>query len=164
MVIAIARSTEEQLITATAQMDPATAALDRFGHSEYTYREISNFCGLSASTLCHRKNGRMSIQQRATNQQYLSPQEEKALLTYVLRMAKNGYPLPVKFLRDLALVIVRQRGSIFQIPTTDRGDLRPPGKNWPQAFYKRYPELKAIRMQAMDWQRHDHHIHEKVVE
>lgn len=91
-------------------MDPATAALDRFGHSEYTYREISNFCGLPASTLCHRKNGRMSIQQRATNQQYLSPQEEKALLTYLLRMAKNRYPLPVKFLRDLALVIVRQRG------------------------------------------------------
>jgi hypothetical protein len=145
-------------------MDPATVALDRFGHSEYTYKELSELCGLPASTLGYRKNGRMSIQQRAINQQYLNPQEEKALVTYVLRMSQNGYPLPVKFLRDLALVIVRQRGSIFRIPATDRDDIRAPGKNWPQAFYKRHPELKAMRMQAIDWQRHDHHIYEKVVE
>jgi len=155
---------EEQLIIATTQMDAATVALDRFGHSSESYQAISNLCGVPATTLRHRKNGRMSIQQRATTQQYLNPQEEKALVTYVLRMSQNGYPLPVKFLRDLALVIARQRGSIFQIPETDHDDIRPPRKNWPQAFYKRHPDLKAIRMQAMDWLRHDHHIHEKVVE
>lgn len=73
---------------ATAQMDPASAALDRFGHSsDYTFRDISERSGIPASTLCHRKNGRISIQQRAANQQYLSPQEEKALVSYLLRMS-----------------------------------------------------------------------------
>jgi hypothetical protein len=148
---------------ATAQMDPATAALDRFGHSDYTYKALSELCGLPASTLCHRKNGRMSIQQRAANQQYLSPQEEKALVSYLLRMSRNGYPLPVKFARNLAYIIVLQRASIFQIPANDRNDVHPPGKNWPQAFNKRHPELKAIRIKAIDWERHDHHIYEKVV-
>jgi hypothetical protein len=50
----------------------------------------------------------------------LSPQEEKALVSYLLRMSANGYPLPVKFARSLAHVIT--------------------GKNWPQAFYKRHLE------------------------
>jgi hypothetical protein len=79
-------------------------------------------------------------------------------------MAQNGFPLPVKFLRDLALVIVRQRTSIFQIPATDDDGIRPPGENWPQAFYKRHPELKAIRIKALDWERHEHNIYEKVVD
>jgi hypothetical protein len=54
--------------------------------------------------------------------------------------------------------------SIFQTPTTEDDDIRPPGKNWPQAFYKRHPELKAMRIKALDWERHDHHIYKKVVE
>ncbi|KAH9203776.1 hypothetical protein DL95DRAFT_255666, partial [Leptodontidium sp. 2 PMI_412] len=37
------------------------------------------------------------------------------------------------------------------------------GKNWPQAFYKRHPELKAMRFKALDWERHDVHIYDKVV-
>src|SRR5437016_2169604 len=79
-------------------------------------------------------------------------------------MAQNGFPLTVKFLMDLALVIVCQRTSIFQIPATDDNDIQLPGKNWPQAFYKRYPELKAIRIKAIDWERHEHNIYEKVVD
>jgi len=57
-----------------------------------------------------------------------------------------------------------QRSSIFQIPATDRNDIKPPGKNWPQAFCKRHPELKAMRMKAIDWDRHDRHIYNKVVD
>lgn len=79
-------------------------------------------------------------------------------------MARNGFPLPVKFLRELAAVIVRQRTSIFQVPAADGADIRPPGKNWPQAFYKRHPELKAVRVKALDWERHDHNIYDKVVD
>ena len=79
-------------------------------------------------------------------------------------MARNGFPLPVKFLRDLAAVIVRQRTSIFQVPGADGADTRPPGKNWPQAFYKRHPELKAMQHKALDWERHDHNIYNKVVD
>jgi hypothetical protein len=61
---------------AATRMDPVTVALDRFGHSvEYTYKVLSEICGVPASTVGHRNRGRMSIQQRATNQQYLGPYE-----------------------------------------------------------------------------------------
>jgi hypothetical protein len=41
--------------------------------------------------------------------------------------------------------------------------VRPPGKNWPQGFYKHHPELKARRVKALDWARHNHNIHDKVM-
>jgi hypothetical protein len=150
---------------AAASLDPAKVVLQRIGHSpENTYAALCELSGVPESTLWHRDHGRDSIQQRAAKQQYLSPQEEKALVSYLLRMSANGYPLPVKFARNLACVIVLQRSSIFQIPATDRNDVHPPGKNWPQAFYKRHPELKAIRMKAIDWDRHDLHIYNKVAD
>jgi hypothetical protein len=37
-----------------------------------------------------------------------------------------------------------------------------PAKDWPQAFYKRHPELKAVSMKAIDWQRHEKNIRVKV--
>ena len=82
----------------------------------------------SKSTLWRHARGKPSRRDKATKQQYLTPCEEKALLEYVLRMSERGYPLPVKFLSSLALVIARQRSSAFQIPTADDG-IRPPGKN-----------------------------------
>jgi hypothetical protein len=81
----------------------------------------------------------------------------------VLRTSERGYPLPVKFLRSLALVIARQRSSAFQTPSVDDG-VRQPGKNWPQHFCKRHPELTARRVKALDWARHDHNIYDKVVQ
>jgi hypothetical protein len=69
--------------------------------------------------LWRRANEKPSIVYKATNQQYLTPQEEQALVEYVLRLADNGYPPPVKFLRSLALVIARQRTSVSKI--TDPG-------------------------------------------
>jgi hypothetical protein len=117
----------------------------------------------SRSTLWRRAHGKPSRTDKAAKQQYLTPVEEKALLDYVLRTSERGYPLPVKFLRSLALVIARQRSSAFQTPTVDDG-VRPPGKNWPQDFCKCHPELTARRVKALDWARHDHNIYEKVVQ
>jgi hypothetical protein len=111
-----------------------------------------------ASTRWHRKNGRSTRRDKAAKEQYLSPQEEKGLANYVLRMCQNGYPLPVKALRSLALVIRQKRGG------TSEKAMKPPGKNWPQGFYNRNPQLKARRLRAMPWDRHDHTIYSKVNE
>ena len=59
------------------------------------------------------------------------------------------------------MVIAPQRTSIFQMPAADQ-TVRPPGKNWPQDFYKRHPELKSERVKALDWARHDHSIYGKI--
>ncbi|KAJ5745113.1 hypothetical protein N7520_010295 [Penicillium odoratum] len=130
-------------------------------HTQTSFAGRSRSTGIPASTLWRRANNKPSIVDKAANQQYLTPQEEQALVEYVLRLADNGYPLPVKFLRSLALIIVRQRSSNFQI--TDPGlELRLPGKNWPQGFYQRHPRLKARRLRAIDWKRDGRQIEDKV--
>jgi hypothetical protein len=128
-----------------------------------TYAALSARTNIPASTLWHRAHGQPSRRDKAAKQQYLTLQEESALVEYVLRMSDNGYPLPVKFLRSLAFTIARQRSSTFQIPSiTDT--VRSPGQNWPQYFYARHPELKARRVKALDWTRHDHNIYDKVTQ
>jgi hypothetical protein len=88
---------------------------------------------------------------------------KKPLSTMPCVCLETGIPIPVKFLRSLAHVIVRQRSSTFHIPPTDHG-VKPPGKNWPQGFYKRHPDLKARRVKALDWSRYDHSIYGKVAQ
>lgn len=45
--------------------------------------------GIPASTLRDRDHGRISKQERAANQQYLSPQEERSLVEYSLGVEEN---------------------------------------------------------------------------
>ena len=78
-------------------------------------------------------------------------------------MSERGYPLPVKFLRRLAVVIARQRSSAIRTRTDDDA-IRPPSKNWPQGFYKSHFELKKRRSEAWDWARHGRNIYEKVAQ
>lgn len=116
----------------------------------------------SPSTLWRHARGQPILQDKASRQQYLTPREEKALLEYVLRMADRGYPLPVKFLRTLAFVIARQRTSTSAV-TAAQSEIHPPGKNWPQGFYQRHPELRAKRLRPFDWARHDVNIYDKMI-
>ncbi|KAK7190988.1 transposase [Paraphaeosphaeria sporulosa] len=62
----------------------------------------------------------------------------------------------IKSMRSLAFRIALHR-------STNR-PLKPPGSNWPKAFEKRHVELRARRVKAMDWKRHDDHIYDKVTE
>ena len=110
---------------------------------------------LPPSTRWHRDHGRQSIEAKAASQQNLTASEEKALVKYVLRMWRIGYPLPIKYLRSLAHVIRRQRSP----------NVRPPNKNWPQAFCKRHEEeLKPRKLKALNSSRYDCHIYDKAVE
>lgn len=146
--------------------DPATDVLTRSdffsARKRPTYAALSESSQIPISTLWNRAHGRRPRKEKAAGQQYLSPQEEKALVAYALRMSRNGFPIPVKFLRSLAYVIARQRSSAFYLRANDA--VKPPGKNWPQGFYKRHPELKSRRVKALDWSRHDHNIYNKVAE
>ena len=102
-----------------------------------------------------------SRREKAEGRQYLTPSGEKALADYLLRMSNNGFPIPVKFLHSLAVIIKRQCSSIFQIPAPD-DMIRLPGKNWAQGFYKRHQGLKTRKVKALDWGRHDNSIYDKV--
>ena len=152
-------------------MDSASVALSEgLDPSEaYSYVALSRSSKIPYTTLWHRAHGRPSLQDRnsenankpGTDAADENPAEEQSLVKYLLRMSRNGFPIPVKYLRSLAFVIACQRSSIFQAPAASE-TIRPPGKNWPQAFYKRHPALKPKRVKALDWNRHDQNIHEKV--
>ena len=116
-------------------MDPASVALSNGLEPtrSQTYAALSEDCDVPRTTLWYRSHGRPSKEEQDKRQQYLTPSEEKALVEYLLRMARNGFPVPVKHLRQLAFTIVRQRSSVFQAPSEDEA-VKPPGKNWPQAF------------------------------
>jgi hypothetical protein len=77
-------------------------------------------------------------------------------------MDRNGYPLPVKFATSLAQVIATHRNSLWATCDKDKA-IPPPGKNWATSFYKRHPELSAVRLKTIEWERHDHSIYKKCV-
>ena len=104
---------------------------------------------IPVSTRWHRAHGRQTRRQRAIQQQLLTPAEEKALVDHVLRLYRNGRPARVKHLRYFARTHLQRRAG-----TDGPCSTRLPGKDWPQAFYKRHPELQAARSKAIDWQRH----------
>ncbi|KAG9240226.1 hypothetical protein BJ878DRAFT_390334, partial [Calycina marina] len=57
----------------------------------------------------------------------------------------------IRFLPSFAYSIPRQR-------STTNKSIKPPSKNWAQAFQKRHPELKSRRVRALDWKRHESNI------
>ncbi|KAH0845458.1 hypothetical protein FOPE_12203 [Fonsecaea pedrosoi] len=98
------------------------------------------------STLPSSSTETFARRNKAINQQYLTPQEEKALVAYVLRCADD--------------VIRQRRGTPYSTQTIDRA--QPPGKNYPQALYSRHPELRAQRLEGIDWMRANENIYDRV--
>jgi hypothetical protein len=140
-------------------MDPASRALAQAlpaGVAD-TYAARSEHGNVPISTLVHRNHGRRSREEQAQSQQYLTREEEKALVKFLLLMSDLGQPVRIKFVRSLARSIACRR-SAKNIP------IKPPGKNWPQAFEKRHPELQARRVRSIDWNRHGRNIREKIEE
>jgi hypothetical protein len=144
-------------------MDTAAAILTTPRHSteHEVHAALPESSPVPASTLWHRSHGRPSKKEAAAQKQYLTPSEEKTLADYILRWAERGHPVSVKLVRHLGWTIARKRSSAFQI-LLDDVTIRPPGKNWPQGFYKRHPQLRPRKLRPIDWARHD--IYEKVVD
>ncbi|KAM0714640.1 hypothetical protein Q7P37_009938 [Cladosporium fusiforme] len=118
---------------------------------------------LPPSTRWHRAHGRKSRKERVVDQQLLTPREEQAIVDFVLRADRNGYPARVKDLRRYAAILLQKRAARNDPGTAVHVDSRTPGKDWPQAFCKRYPELKAKRLKALDWKRHEKNLYVKTV-
>ncbi|KAF1938407.1 hypothetical protein EJ02DRAFT_354615, partial [Clathrospora elynae] len=94
---------------------------------------------------------------KAQLQQYLTPEEGKAIAKILLLMSSLGHPVRVKFIPLLAFSIARPRSTAIK-------SIKPPGKNWAQAFEKRHRELKARRVRTIDWERHENNIYPKMTE
>ncbi|KAL6169814.1 hypothetical protein ACJQWK_04809 [Exserohilum turcicum] len=107
-------------------------------------------------TQYYRRRGRPSMKEKAQGQQYLTPDEEKALVEYLLLMSELGQPVRIKYIPSLAFSLARRR------TTTTGKPIKLPGKNWARSFEKRSPRLKGRKVKAIDWKRHEQNIYTKV--
>jgi hypothetical protein len=121
-----------------------------------TWAALSERGDVPLHTLYYRAHGRPSIDEKAQRQQYLTLQEEKALVTFLLLMSDLGQPVRIKYIPSLAFTLARQRST-----TTDN-PIKPPGKNWARAFEKRHQELKARRVRSIDWKSHEKNTYVKI--
>lgn len=69
-------------------------------------------------------------------------------------MSDLGQPVRIKYITSLAFSVTRRR-SINRPP-------KPPGPNWVRAFSRRHPELQSRRVKALDWDRHEKNIYNKI--
>jgi hypothetical protein len=88
-------------------MDPASQALAQGLCSDVrrTYAALSEQSNVPLSTLHHRARGRLSKQETAKRRQYLTPEEEQAVVNFLLLMCALGQPVRIKFVPSLAFSI-----------------------------------------------------------
>ncbi|KAH7344300.1 hypothetical protein BKA66DRAFT_385381, partial [Pyrenochaeta sp. MPI-SDFR-AT-0127] len=83
---------------------------------------------------------------KARDQQYLYPYEEKAVSDFLTQAGVVGKPVRVKYIPALVFSVTRHR------PESDR-PLKPPHYNWAKQFEKRRTELVARTNKPQDWNR-----------
>jgi DDE superfamily endonuclease len=139
-------------------MDPASIALSQGLDSSEprTYAALSTPHNVPRTTLWNRAHGLPSIEDKARSQQYLNPAEEKALAEYLIHMSAIGYPVPMKCVPSLAFIIRRRRSS------KKDETIKRPGKNWVMAFENWNPDLVSRKVKAVDWNRHNNNIYDKI--
>ena len=57
-----------------------------------SYRALADHGKVPHTTLYHRAHGRRSIEEKAQSQQYLTPSEVKAVISFLLQMSDLGQP------------------------------------------------------------------------
>jgi len=139
------------------QMDKAGKALAQGLPSSVprSYRALADHSNVPRSTQHDRARGQRSIEAKAQSQQYLTPYEEKAMIDFILQMSALGTPVRIKYISSTAFTVARGR------PEHDRPQ-KSPGKNWAKALEKRHLELKAKRVKALDWDRHEKNIYPNI--
>ena len=128
-----------------AEMDPASLVLAQSlspGVSR-TWAARADRKNVPLSTLHHRSLGRPSKQEVAQGRQYLTPDEEKAVVKLLLMKSELGHPVRIKFLPSIAFSVARQRSSV-------KKPNKPPGQKWSRCFAKRHPEIKARAVKPVD--------------
>jgi hypothetical protein len=91
-------------------MDPASKALTEAPpNDERTWAARADASGVAITTLYSRWRGWPSIAEKAQSQQYLTVEEEKGLVSFLLLMSGFGQPVRIKYTPTLAFSIARRR-------------------------------------------------------
>ena len=121
--------------------DDIKQALDDIENGKST-RQAAIDWGVPPSTLLDRKNETENHSKAAESQQKLSRAQEDHLAAWVLTQEALGVPLTHAQIKEFA-----QRLLVL------KGDDKPLGKRWIQAFLKRNPIIKTKRFKSIDSQR-----------
>lgn len=109
---------------------------------------------VSASTVRNRFLGlTKSREEAARNLRKLTPVEENQLVAAIRHCYLSGYPLSLSIIKNMAEIIINKRDPFNNLTGLSSARL---GKNWPTAFYKSRPELKAIQAEATNLLRKRH--------
>lgn len=101
---------------------------------------IAKMHDVPPSTLDHRIKGRRSAEDRAREQMHLHEAEEVVLVEHIKLLARRGFPMTPRMIREKATGILASRtGTEFVL-----------GKNWVTRFLERHPELKVYRSTPLD--------------
>jgi hypothetical protein len=118
---------------------------------------------LPYTTQWHRDQGHAATKPSSSN--LLTPHEEQAIVDFVLRADRNGYPARVKDLQYYVAILLLRRAPQRERRTSSKVPVRSqtPNKDWPQASCRHHPKLKAARLRALDWRKYEENIWAKVV-
>lgn len=104
-------------------------------------RDTAEKYGVAYTTLRDRLAGAKSRQEAHREQQYLTDEEEKAIVRFCLKVDDWGHPLRISYLKALVTSIV---------PPSKRRRL---GKHWVTRFLNRHPELASKFVTRLERQR-----------
>lgn len=93
------------------------------------------------TTLYHRIHGMASRRDSIPNSQKLTPEEELAIVQYILDLDSRGFPPRPQYVQEMADLLLTERDAL------------PVGKNWTSTFIKRRPELKTKFSRKYDYKR-----------
>lgn len=99
--------------------------------------------GPAASTLRDLIGGKTSRQELCISQQKLTPIEEKAIKTWLIRLDEWGFPAQHQYVKDMSMDFLRSYGV---------EDLQL-GKNWITRFLLCHPDLVSKFATRLDKQR-----------
>jgi hypothetical protein len=102
-----------------------------------------------ASTLYHRRNGRVSRSESCEDLQLLTFAEEAALVKWISHLTANGLPPWHPFVRKMAEEIRRQRISQINSPFVEYVTYPSLGKEWVTCCLHRHPHLQTAINQSI---------------
>lgn len=105
-----------------------------------TLTAIAHYYGVAPSTLHALVNGRPTIKESNEMKQLLSTAEETALVKYLIRQAKRGFPLTPRMVVEKVVAILEAKS----------GEPMEVGHEWFMRFMHRQPALQTYRAGPLD--------------
>jgi DDE superfamily endonuclease/Psq-like protein len=110
-------------------------------HQVQSVRRAAAIYEVPESTLRTRRAGVLPRRDCEANSKRLTKQEEVVIVQHILELDSRGFAPKLVFVREMANQLLAARSA------------RPVGKNWPENFVRRTPEVKTRYNRKYDYQR-----------